>query len=83
MPNKATAFDLPFYDIFAAQKALLSKIYDVIACGLPPQTKILATPVAVYGLKGYDSSMLLPLPFNKHQLFGKTQKFPEKSLNTP
>ena len=47
--NQATAFDLPFYDIFAFQKIPFSKFLMTslhVICGLPPpQTKILAAPM--------------------------------------
>ena len=45
--HQATAFDLPFYDIFAPTKNSCFEVSDdVIACDLrfgPPQSKILAT----------------------------------------
>ena len=48
--RRATASDLPLYDIFAPQKVPLLKISDdVIGCDLwfgpPPQSNILATPM--------------------------------------
>ena len=54
------ASDLPFYDIFAPQKITFSKISDdVIACDLwfgPPQSKILATPMAITELEKLNST---------------------------
>ena len=46
---RATASDLPLYDIFAPTKNSSFEVSDdVIACDLaPPQSKILATPMAI------------------------------------
>ena len=48
--HQATAFDLPFYDIFASKKIPLSKflmrlLHVICGLGPLPQSKILATPM--------------------------------------
>ena len=68
--QKATASDLPLYDIFALQKVPFLKITDdVIACDLwfgpPPQSKILATPMEVC-LKTLCNAAMKPSLLKRH-----------------